>query len=171
MLKPGQKVPDLDLPLTIDARYELSKQNPDRFTLIVFYRGKHCPICKQYLTKLGKRLRDFADRGVNVVSVSMDDKERACIIDSDWETGDVPLAYDMSEEKAREWGLFISTKREGSDEPDTFSEPAVFLVRPDRTLYFSSVQNAPFARPHFEDLLEAIDIIVDKDYPARGTAT
>ena len=40
-LIPGQTVPDLDLPLTIDARFELSKQEPDAFTMLVFYRGKH----------------------------------------------------------------------------------------------------------------------------------
>ncbi|MGB7370934.1 peroxiredoxin-like family protein [Erythrobacter sp.] len=171
MLKPGQKVPELDLPLTIDARYELSQQDPEKFTLVVFYRGKHCPICKKYLGELSKHLWDFSSRGVNVVSVSMDDKERACVIDKEWDTGDVPLAYDLSEEKAREWGLYISEKREGSDEPDKFSEPAVFLVRPDGTLYYASVQNAPFARPPLDELLEAIDFIGKKDYPARGTLT
>ncbi len=171
MLKPGQKVPELDLPLTIDARYELSKQHPDAFTMIVFYRGKHCPICKKYLGQLAKHLRDFADRGVNVVSVSMDDKERACVIDQEWDTGDVPLAYDMSEETAREWGLYISEKREGSDEPEKFSEPALFLIRPDGTLYFASVQNAPFSRPPLDQLLEAVDFIKKNDYPARGTLT
>lgn len=171
MLKPGQKVPDLDLPLTIDARYELSKQHPEAFTLIVFYRGLHCPICKSYLGKLAKHLRDFADRGVNVVSVSMDGHDRAMTIDSDWDTGDVPLAYDMSEDKAREWGLYISEKRKGSDEPDKFSEPGLFLVRPDQTLYFASVQNAPFTRPPLDELLQAIDYIAKNDYPARGTLT
>lgn len=171
MLKPGQKTPALDLPLTIDARYELSKQNPDKFTLVVFYRGKHCPICKTYLTELAKRLRDFADRGVNVVSVSMDDKERACVIDSDWDTGDVPLAYDMDADTAREWGLYLSNGRDGSDEPDLFCEPGLFLIRPDGTLQMSVVQNAPFARPRFDDLIEGIDIIAKHDYPPRGTAT
>ena len=38
-LIPGQTVPDLDLPLTIDARFELSKQQPEAFTMLVFYRA------------------------------------------------------------------------------------------------------------------------------------
>jgi hypothetical protein len=28
----------------------------------------------------------------------------------------------------------------------------------------------PFARPHFKEILAAIDFIVEKDYPARGEA-
>ena len=63
MLKPDTVAPDFDLPLTIDARFKLSDQTPDAFTMLVFYRGKHCPVCKKYLTELGGRLSDFTDRG------------------------------------------------------------------------------------------------------------
>ena len=45
MLIPNSKVPELDLPLTIDARFKLAHQSPDYMTMLVFYRGKHCPIC------------------------------------------------------------------------------------------------------------------------------
>lgn len=56
----------------------------------------------------------------------------------------------------------------GIVEPALFSEPAIYLVRADGTLYFGSVQTMPFARPHFADILSAIDHVVSKDYPARG---
>ncbi|EAQ30192.1 hypothetical protein NAP1_05430 [Erythrobacter sp. NAP1] len=171
MIKPGTQVPAIDLPLTIGARYDLSKQHPDHFTLVVMYRGKHCPICKGQLKDLASKLDEFTKRGINVVAVSMDSKERAMVVDEEWDTGDVPLAYDMSEETAREWGLYISEKREGSDEPDKFSEPGMFLVRPDGTLYFASIQNAPFTRPPLDDLLQGIDYITKNDYPTRGTLT
>ena len=45
------------------------------------------------------------------------------------------------------------------------------LVRPDRTLYYGAVQTMPFARPHFDELLQAIDFAIDKNYPARGEYT
>ncbi|WP_255413055.1 peroxiredoxin-like family protein [Erythrobacter sp. KY5] len=170
-MKPGTQVPALDLPLTIGARYDLSKQDPETFTLVVMYRGKHCPVCKGQLTELGSKLDEFTKRGINVVAASMDSEERAMVVDQEWETGDVPLAYDMSDETAREWGLYISEKREGSEEPDKFSEPGMFLVRPDGTLYFASIQNAPFTRPPLDDLLEGIDYITKNDYPTRGTLT
>ncbi len=171
MLKPGQTAPDLDLPLTIDARFVLSDQTPDNFTMLVFYRGKHCPICKSYLEELGGRLSDFTDRGINVFAICMDSEDRAMAVDQEWKTRDLPLVYDLSEEQAREWGLYISAKREGSEEPDKFSEPGLFLLRPDRSLYLAITQSAPFTRPSLDQLLEGIDIIKKNDYPPRGTLT
>ncbi|MFB0611412.1 peroxiredoxin-like family protein [Aurantiacibacter poecillastricola] len=171
MLKPGTTAPDLDLPLTIDARFALADQSPENFTMLVFYRGKHCPICKRYLEELGGRLSDFTKRGVNVFAISMDDEERAMVVDSEWETHDLPLAHSMSEETAREWGLYISEKREGSEEPDTFSEPGLFLLKPDRSVYLAITQSMPFTRPSLDELLKGIDIAVEKDYPPRGTKT
>lgn len=171
MLVPGRKAPDIELPLTISAKFELAAQTPDLFTMLVFYRGKHCPICKRYLEELGGRLEDFTRRGVSPFAISMDGEERAMAVHEDWETGDLPLVYDLSEEAAREWGLYISSKREGSDEPETFSEPGLFLIRPGGTLYFAQVQSAPFTRPSLNELLDGIDIIKDKNYPARGQAT
>jgi len=75
---------------------------------------------------------------------------------------------------ALDWGLYLSTGRgptsAGIEEPPLFSEPALYLIRPDGTLYFGSVQTMPFARPHFGDVLSAIDVILAKNYPARGEA-
>jgi hypothetical protein len=73
---------------------------------------------------------------------------------------------------ARRWGLFISSGRgmtsAGVEEPARFSEPALYLIRPDGALYFGSVQTMPFARPHFADILTAIDYVLKNNYPARG---
>ncbi len=171
MLTPDHKVPALDLPLTIGARYDLSKQHPDNFTMLVFYRGKHCPICKNYLKELSGKLEEFTRRGINVAAVSMDSEERAMFVDQEWDTGDVPLAFDLSEDSAREWGLYISQGRPDTEEPEMFSEPGLFLVRPDGSLYFASVQNAPFTRPPLDQLLQGIDYVLENGYPTRGTLT
>ena len=171
MLKPGQPVPALDLPLTIEARFELEKQKPENFTMLVFYRGKHCPICRKYLTELGGKLDKFTDKGINVFAISMDSPERAAVSHEEWDTHDLPLAHSLSEDKAREFGLYISEKREGSEEPDVFSEPGLFVVKPDGTLRFAVVQNAPFTRPDLDDLLEGLMFTIEKNYPTRGTLT
>ena len=75
----------------------------------------------------------------------------------------------------RHWGLYISTSRGktsiGIEEPALFAEPGLFLVNPDQTLYYMSVQTMPFVRPHFKELLGAIDFAIEKDYPARGEYT
>lgn len=171
MLKPNQPVPSLDLPLTIDARFVLADQSPETYTMLVFYRGKHCPICKKYLTEIGGKLEDITKRGINVVAVSMDSEERAMVSHEEWDTHDLPIAHSMSEDKAREWGLYISSKREGSEEPDVFSEPGLFLVRPDGTLFFANMQSAPFTRPPIDELLSGVDFVVENNYPARGDLT
>ena len=82
------------------------------------------------------------------------------------------VGYGLSLSDARDWGLYISTSRGqtsiGIEEPELFSEPGVFIVQPDGTLYYGAVQTMPFARPQFQDLLGAIDFAIAKDYPARG---
>jgi peroxiredoxin len=49
MIKPGTPAPALDLPLIGGGRFRLADQQPGAFTLVVFYRGCHCPICRPYL--------------------------------------------------------------------------------------------------------------------------
>ena len=93
------------------------------------------------------------------------------VVDREWQTYDLPLVHSMTEEQARQWGLYISKKRDGSDEPEIFSQPGLFLVRPDMTLYYAQVQSAPFTRPSMGQLLEGLKRIKEKDYPARGTST
>jgi hypothetical protein len=82
------------------------------------------------------------------------------------------VGYGLALSSAREWGLFVSTSRGttsiGIEEPALFAEPGVFIVRADGTLYYGSVQTMPFARPHFDELLAAIDFALAKSYPARG---
>ncbi|MBB3032877.1 peroxiredoxin-like family protein [Alteriqipengyuania lutimaris] len=170
-LIPGQTVPDLELQLTIQARFELSKQKPDTFTMLVFYRGKHCPICKKYLEELGGKVDRFTALGVSPFAISMDSKDRAMVAHEDWDTHDLPLAYGLPEDQARDWGLYISEKRPDSDEPERFSEPGLFLITPDGTLFLAQTQSAPFTRPPLDELLSGIELVRDKDYPTRGTAT
>ena len=54
------------------------------------------------------------------------------------------------------------------EEPPLFSEPGLFLIRPDGTLYFGTVQTMPFARPTIPEIMGAIDFVIEKKYPARG---
>ena len=118
---------------------------------------------------------DFAQRGVQIVAISSDDQDRGQKMAEKVNAKIVKYGYGLSLASARQWGLYISTSRGatslGIEEPALFSEPGVFLVRPDGTLYYGSVQTMPFARPQFQDLLGAIDFAIAKDYPARGEYT
>jgi hypothetical protein len=109
---------------------------------------------------------------VNVVVVSSDAEDRATEAKAKWELENVDLGYGLDLDNAREWGLYISTSNgvtsSGYEEPAIFSEPGLFLVRPDGTLYFGTVQTMPFARPAFDQILGALDFVIAKNYPARG---
>jgi len=172
MLMPRQPVPALQVPTLAHGNFSLSEDAPANFTLVVFYRGLHCPICLKYLLELGRLQTEFAKRGVKVIALSSDGRERAQAMADKLNAPDLRVGYGLSLAHAREWGLCISTSRGttsiGIEEPALFSEPGVFIVRPDGTLYYGAVQTMPFARPHFDELLGALDFALAKNYPARG---
>ena len=174
MLKTRQAAPEMSFPLVGGGTWTLSERKPESLSMVVAYRGAHCPMCRNYLKELNERIGEFTARGVDVVAVSSDGKERAEKAKTDWELPDVPIAYDLSIDKARELELPISTSRGktsiGIEEPAMFNEPGLFLVKPDGTLYAAFIQTMPFARPPLDQLLSAIDFIKEKDYPARGEA-
>ncbi len=174
MLKTRQAAPEMSFPLLDGGTWTLSERRPESLSMVVAYRGAHCPMCRNYLQELNQRMDEFKARGVDVVAVSGDGKERAEMAKKDWELSELPIAYGLSIEKARELELPISTSRGktsiGIEEPEKFSEPGLFLVKPDGTLYAAYIQTMPFARPPLDQLLKAIDFIREKDYPARGEA-
>ena len=171
-LVPRQPVPALSFALAGGGRFDLAAEAPQRFTMVVFFRGLHCPICKNYLKDLDSKLPEFEKRGVGVVALSSDNAERGEKTKQEWGLSSLRLGYGIGLKTARAWGLYISTSRgktsAGIEEPALFSEPGLFLVQPDRTLYFASVQTMPFSRPHFGDILSALDFVIAKNYPARG---
>jgi peroxiredoxin len=171
-LMPRQRVPVLQVPTLSGDTWRLADQHPKNFTLVVFYRGLHCGICSGYLGDLDRKLTAFEERGVGVVAISSDTQERAKQSQEKWQLPNLVIGYDLDLDVAHAWGLYISTGRgmtsSGVEEPKLFSEPGLFLVRADGTLYFASVQTMPFARPGFGDILKALDFVLAKDYPARG---
>ena len=175
MLMPRQPVPALQVPTLTHGPYDLARDQPTRLSLVVFYRGLHCPICLKYLLELGRLLPEFTARGVDVIALSSDTAERAQAMADKLKAPDLRMGHSLPLPVARAWGLYVSTSRGttsiGIEEPALFSEPGVFLVRPDGSLYYGAVQTMPFARPHFDELLAAIDFAVAKDYPARGEYT
>lgn len=172
MLMPREKTPDLQLPLLGGGQFDLSDDGSEKGTVVCFYRGLHCPLCATYLTELEKRTADFAERGVKTIAISSDGEERTQAMADKIEAKALRFGYDLSLATAREWGLYISTSRGktsiGIEEPALFSEPGLFMVTPQQTLYYGSVQTMPFVRPHFSELVGALDFAIANEYPARG---
>lgn len=175
MLIPRQKTPNLTVPTLDHGSFDLASESSERGTVICFYRGLHCPLCATYLTEMEKRVTDFAERGVTTIAISSDGEERTRAMADKIGAQSLRFGYDLSLEKAREWGLYISTSRGktsiGIEEPALFSEPGLFMVTPEQTLYYGSTQTMPFVRPHFSELVGALDFAISNNYPARGEYT
>lgn len=166
-IKPRTPMPDVTLPLVGGGQFTLAHSAPASFTLVVVYRGLHCPICKNYLRDLDHKLAEFEALGVKSMAVSTDTQERAEQSKADWGIVHLPMAYALSIEAARAWGLFVSAGIKES-EPAHFAEPGLFLIKPDQTLYAASIQTMPFARPSFTDVLAAVKFVTEKIAPPVG---
>ncbi|MEL7301333.1 MAG: peroxiredoxin-like family protein [Pseudomonadota bacterium] len=175
MLIPRQKVPALSVPTLDHGPFDLATESSERGTVICFYRGLHCPICANYLKEFDKQAPNFAERGVGVLALSSDGEERTRAMADKIGNQNLRFGYDLTLAKAKEWGLYISTSRGktsiGIEEPALFSEPGLFMVTPESAHYYGSVQTMPFVRPHFSELVSALDFAIEKNYPARGEYT
>jgi peroxiredoxin len=175
MLIPRQKAPELIMDTLEHGRFDLATDNPQRLTLVCFYRGLHCPVCANYLKELERLTPVFAERGVTTVAISSDGEARARQMAEKIGARNLRIGYGFELAAARKWGLYISASRGKSsidiEEPPIFSEPGVFLIRPDQTIYYLSVQSMPFVRPNFSEMVQAVDYIIKNDYPARGEYT
>ena len=171
VLKPRSAVPALTLN-TLKGTWSLSEQTPEHFTMVVVYRGLHCPKCRDYLKELSRLADDFTAKGVTIIALSSDTQERAQQASTEWAIENLTMGYGLTVEQSQAWGLHRSAGRGmtsiGIEEPAEFTEPGFYLIRPDGTLYWSNISTMPFARPHFREVLGAIDFAISNNYPARG---
>jgi len=164
---PQHTAPNLSFPLLNDTIWTLSEERAEHFTLVVFYRGLHCPLCKKYLEQLEGLLPDFEQRGVKVVAVSMDTEKRATFSSENWTIPNLRLGYQLSEGMVKDWGLYLS-KGLKKGEPELFSEPGLFLIDKDNNIYYAAINSNPWGRPYLASFVKAIDFIIEANYPARG---
>lgn len=167
-LMPGRQVPTLKVATVGGGTWDLAAQSPENFTMIVVYRGYHCPVCKAYLQKLNGLAKGYADAGFSVLVLSMDGEERAAKSKEEWGLTDLTVGYGLDETTARAWGLWLSSSIKEA-EAAVFAEPGVFWVRPSGELYLVDISNMPWARPDLEFLLSKVPMAVGNAYPARGT--
>ena len=167
-LTPGAQVPALKLPLVGGGTFDLSQESPENFTMILFYRGLHCPVCANYIGGMAALLEEYEAAGFSVVVASMNDKALAEQAAKDWNLGRTRVAYDVTVEDAKNWGLWIS-KAFKDVEADIFVEPGLFWVRPNGELYLVDISNMPWARPDLKFLVSKVGYALENNYPARGT--
>ncbi len=156
-IQPRQPVPALSAPLAGGGNYALGETKPENFTVVVFFRGLHCPVCNRYLNDFQDRIDAFAERGTDIVAMSMETPERAERCKADWGLQRLRVGHSVDEGTARDWGLFVTMRRE-EDEPPRFNEPGLFVVDAEGRLAVGVVNSGPRLRPRPDDVLEFIDM-------------
>lgn len=168
-LTPRQPVPAFSIPTLDHGTWTLAEQTPENFSILFFYRGLHCPICRNQLRDLERNLDKFAELGINIIAISSDSEERARTSQQEWELSNLTIGYGLSLDTAREWGLFVSNSIKDS-EPTQFSEPGMFIIRPNGELFASQIASMPFARALTKGLIGNLEWAIENDYPGRGEA-
>lgn len=168
-LSSGSRLPVITLPLVTGGKVTLGQpQKKGDWQLVFVYRGKHCPICKKYLTKLEGLKDKFLSTGAEVVAVSGDPESKAKEM---VEAAGVkfPVGYGLSIEQMKSLGLYISHPRSPEETDQPFPEPGMFAVNPDGKVQLIDISNTPFNRSDPDELLETLEWIKENDYPIRGT--
>jgi peroxiredoxin len=174
-----QAVPDLDLALVNGASWSLSKQHGARYMLVAFYAGADDEDSRDRLVDLGRHVDMLGRRGVHVIAVSADDKERAVYAWRQWRLDGLPIGYGLSRQSAHAWGLEarqafpgeparlhrLPVHTEGDalqEEGDWQVEPAVFLIRSERQLAWSGQLSGGPGWPSVQELLEALESVEEE---------
>jgi peroxiredoxin len=138
------------------------------WTLLVVYRGKHCPRCKKYLNILDAMRAQWADAGFDIAVVSADTEAKAAADQAEfgWQ---FDLGYDLSESQMATLGLYVTEPLSPNETDRRFAEPGTFVIRPDGSLLLIAISNGPSARPELAELLDGMIFTKDNDRPPRGT--
>ena len=140
----------------------------DRWTMLFVYRGRHCPRCKRFLSKLNDALPAWtAKMDVVVVSADTMEKARADKVEFGW---DFDLCWGLSETQMRALGLYVSDPLSEAETDARFAEPGAFGITPEGILMLVDLSNGPAARPDLPELLDGMTFNIDNNRPVRGTA-
>ena len=140
----------------------------DNWTLLVIYRGAHCPRCKKYLNILNEMRDQWTDAGFDIAVVSADTQEKS-EADRKKFGWDFDLAYGLLEEQMNTLGVYVTEPLSSSEAERPFAEPGTFVIRPDGSLLLISISNGPSARPELTELLNGMVFTKENDRPPRGT--
>ncbi len=139
----------------------------ENWTLLVVYRGKHCPRCKKFLNKLSAMVADWQAAGFDIAVVSADPLEKAQA-DQDEFGWAFDLGYGLTEAQMQLLGLYVTDPLSPEETDRRFAEPGHFVLRPDGSLIVVTLSNGPAARPDLDELLDGMIFNKSHDRPTRG---
>ena len=140
----------------------------ENWTLLIVYRGKHCPRCKKYLNNLSGMKDDWEAAGFDIAVVSADteDKAQADMAEFGW---GFDLGYGLSEDQMATLGVYVTEPLSPAETDRRFAEPGTFVIRPDGSQIVVTISNGPAVRPELAELLDGMIFNKNNDRPARGT--
>lgn len=166
----GGAIPDFEFNLLNGGNWHSTDSIDGRFALLNVYRGKWCHQCTRHLKELDALVPLFAERQVSVVAVSADTRERASEFSETLGIRQLQLGYEMPIEKARELGVFISSRAKEEEMP-LFCEPAHFLIGANHKVFAAWISSCAFARTTPQGILDYVDFIGEKvNKTPRGSA-
>ncbi len=168
-LTPGATFPEIQVLDTKGNTQSLvSPTDAEHWTMVVVYRGVHCPICSKYLTQLQEMRSQFQEIKVDIVAVSADSVEQLNTKLDDVSV-EFPIYAGLTKEHMSALGLYLSQPTSEAETDHDFPEPGLFVVNSDNKVQVLEIANSPFVRPDLNMLVSGLGYTRKNDYPIRGT--
>ncbi|CAM3826569.1 redoxin domain-containing protein [Rheinheimera salexigens] len=173
-LSAGEKFPLIQLTNSTGTKVNLvnaqqSENATGRWSLIIIYRGYHCPICLKYLNNLETYSKRLQALQIDLSVASADTPEQLNKMKEKGLQITCPILTGLTLAQMKLLGLYISDPMNESETDHPFPEPGLFLINPDGETIMIDIANAPFIRPDLEQLVSGLEFSFSKNYPVRGT--
>ncbi|MEP7703084.1 redoxin domain-containing protein [Paraglaciecola sp. 25GB23A] len=172
-LKAGERFPHIEVKTQDGRLIPLVNVKPQaslgKWTLVVVYRGQHCPICLKYLNELELFTGRLGALNIDIVAVSADNKQQLEQFKVNGLDTSFPIALELQLKDMKKLGLYISEPTSGSETAHLFAEPGLFLVNPKGETTMIEIANAPFIRPNIDQFVTGLEFALENSYPIRGT--
>ncbi|KAI1412749.1 AhpC-TSA-domain-containing protein [Hypoxylon sp. FL1857] len=103
-IQPGQKLPEFQLPDSLNKTVSSSELLSKGPLLITFYRGEWCPFCNLALHALQTKLADFKAKGVTLVAISPELPDKS-LSTAEKQKLEFPVLSDVGNKYARQLGI------------------------------------------------------------------
>ncbi|MFK7997238.1 MAG: peroxiredoxin family protein [Granulosicoccus sp.] len=169
VIKPADPFPPIEFTMMSGETERLSDNN-GRWTVLIVYRGDHCPRCKTYIARLHELADGYAEREVDLRLASMDPEHiaRRTIDENGW---NLPVAHSLSVEQCQTLALYLTDHEPGAELTGPYAEPGLYLINPEGLTQVIATSNSPSVRPDLDVVLDGIIGTQDRNLPIRGLHT
>ena len=108
-LAAGSQIPDIYFSLINGNSIRLSEETSN-WTLLIVYRGLHCPICRGYAAKFENKLPKLQDINTRLIIISADPGDKAAKFAEKLNLKS-KIGYGLTIDQMRKLGLYLSEPR------------------------------------------------------------